>query len=298
MQNKYISVRPTDSWSASFNYVAFLCLTIAIILVPGHIIAETIQTGEAIQPEDIGESFVISSSKIHTLMVVMTLVSVLVAGASSFVAYKFYYWRRTIDTTGSLTPESWGEYLKSVGNVIQVSSKDVGVAVHDNISTMQKVHKAALENTSQISKETNEIKEMLLTFQSSLDEKDREISRLREGYDFQILKNMLIQLATLHSQFLELGWKNPDNKLMFNCEILIRDLMENAGVEIGAPKKGELFSDYPDLVEVVGHTSSNGAGTEKGQISTAHSNYYIFEGPASRAVLKKAKITYYLPEDS
>lgn len=298
MQNKYNSVRPTDSWSARFTYVALLCLTIAIIIVPGNIIAETIQTGEAIQPEDLGGSFVISPSNIHTLMVVITLVSVLVAGVSSFVAYKFYYWRRTIDTTGSLAPESWGEYLESIGNVIQGSSKDVGLAVHDNISTMQKVHKAALQSTSQISKETNEIKEMLLTFQGSLDEKDREIARLKEGYDFQILKNTLIQLATLHSQFLELVSKNPDNKLMSNCEILIRDLIENAGVEIGTPKKGELFSDYPDLVEVVGHTSSNGAGTEKGQISTVHSYYYVFEGPASRAVLKKAKITYYLPEDS
>lgn len=287
---------------SAFYICGVICgIALALTIFSGALIAETSQAVEPNQNANLDNYDFISASKINFFLAIITLVSVLAAGASSVVAYKFYHWRQTIDVTGALTPERWGEYLKDVGSSVKENSSVVHLiaeAVNEHISAIQKVHQTNLHGTKQISEETKALKEMLLAFQTSLDEKDKEISRLKEGYDFKILKNTLAQLVTLHAQCLELMGKNPENKQMSNFELLIRDSIENAGVEIGTPAKGELFSDFSDLVEVIGHTSNPESGLKKGQISEVYSYYYAFKGSVSKTVLKKSKITYHLPGES
>ena len=246
-----------------------------------------------------GTPFLFSNSFI-LLLYIITILSVLAAICSSIVAFKFYSWRQKLDLTGAMVPEHWAEYLESVGSNLNKQTEVIERLDHSNkeqINSNQKSQKFIQANTQKVFQESESTKDMLLEFQASLDAKDKEISRLKEGYDIKILRNILIQLITLHAQCLELMNKEKENKLLSNFEVLIRDTIEHSGVEIGAPSIGKAFSDYAEFVEAIGSTTAQNTNLQKGQISQIFSYFYVFKGASSRTVLKKSKIKYHLPEE-
>ena len=224
--------------------------------------------------------------------IILTLLSISVAGLSAFVALKFYNWRQKIDLTGALVPEVWAEHLINLAEKIN----DQGTRIQNLASDNLTLSKLVDTNQNKILGHIAASKEILLTFQTSLQEKDNEINRLKIGYDFKIQKDLLLQLVQLHSNCIEIIAKNEVNKGLVNIEILFRDLLESSGVSISKPPIGTDFSTISDLIEVTGYSSDASSNLQKGQISEVLSDYYLYDNGARKTVLKPAKIKYYLDD--
>jgi len=205
---------------------------------------------------------------------------------------KFYNWRQKIDLSGALVPEEWAEYLIKLAENINDQNIHLQKLTSDNLRLSRLVD----TNQNKILELIASSKEILLTFQTSLQEKDDEINRLKIGYDFKIQKDLLNQLVQLHSNCIEIIEKNEINKGLVNIEILLRDLLESSGVLISKPPIGTDFSAISDLIEVTGYSSDPSGNLQKGQISEVLTDYYLYDSGTRQTVLKPAKIKYFLAD--
>ena len=240
------------------------------------------------QPAEITEN----NNNLQTVWIVLTFFSISIAGLASFVAFKFYNWRQKVDLTGALVPEEWAGHLIALTGSLNSQSAHIQNLSSDNV----RLSKLVESNSTEVLKQTSATKEMLLTFQTSIQEKDLEINRLKLGYDFKIQKDLLSQLVQLHSNCLEIIEKSGSTKGLRNIEILFRDLLEGSGVMIFKPSIGTDFSTISDQTEVVGHSSASPENLKKGEISDVLSDCYLYDSGSRQTVLKPAKIKYYLPD--
>ena len=234
----------------------------------------------------------VHTSNLQPVLIILTLLSTTVAGLSAFVALKFYNWRQKIDLSGALVPEEWAEYLIELAEKINDQNIHLQKLTSDNLRLSRLVD----TNQNKILELIASSKEILLTFQTSLQEKDNEINRLKIGYDFKIQKDLLLQLVQLHSNCIEIIEKNEINKGLVNIEILLRDLLESSGVLISKPPIGTDFSAISDLIEVTGYSSDPSGNLQKGQISEVLTDYYLYDSGTRQTVLKPAKIKYFLAD--
>ena len=242
--------------------------------------------------EDLSGEIKGSSNNLQTVLIVLTFFSISITGLASFVALRFYNWRQKVDLTGALVPEKWAEHLLALTEAFNNQATNIQKLTDDNV----RLSKLVESNLVEILKQISNSKEMLLTFQSSIQEKDLEITRLKLGYDFKIQKDLLSQLVQLHSNCSEIILKSETNKGLTNIEFLIRDILEGSGVLISKPPIGTDFSKISDQTEVVGYSSDASINLDKGQISEVLSDCYLYDSGSKQTVLKPAKIKYYLPD--
>ena len=241
-----------------------------------------------------------TTTHIPFLLIVLLFTSLISTAVALFIAYKFYFWRTRLQDTGALYPEEWSEFLADVANRTNENSdalQKLEIAINTKLKFSEKSYQLLIEEFQVNRKHTEALKEMLLVFQQTLKQKEDEIDRLKQGYDFTILKKSLIQLANLHAECVALLNKDIENKNLKNFEMLLLDLIEKAGVIVDSPDIGEDFSALADYVEVVGHTSINGQNLDKGQISEVLSKIYLYKQGESNTVLRKSKVKYHLPEE-
>jgi len=241
-----------------------------------------------------------TATHIPFLFIILMSISVISTGFAVFIAYKFYFWRTRLQNTGALYPEEWSEFLAAVANRTNENSdalQKLEEAINAKLGFSEKSYRSLIEEFQVNRQHTEALKEMLLVFQQTLKQKDDEIDRLKQGYDFTILKKSLIQLANLHAECVVLLEKDYENKNLKNFEILLLDLIETAGVIVDMPDIGEDFSTLADYVEVVGHTSMSDKKLAKGQISEVLSKIYLYKHGEVNTVLRKSKVKYYLPEE-
>jgi hypothetical protein len=232
------------------------------------------------------------SNNLQTVWIVLTFFSISITGLASLVALRFYNWRQKVDLTGALVPEEWAEHLLALTEAFNSQANHIQKLSNDNV----RLSKLVESNLVEILKQISSSKEMLLTFQSSIQEKDVEINRLKLGYDFKIQKDLLSQLVQLHSNCSEIISKSETNKGLTNIEFLIRDILEGSGVLISKPSIGTDFSKISDQIEVVGYSSNSSSNLDKGQISEVLSDFYMYDSGSKQTVLKPAKIKYHLPD--
>ncbi len=233
-----------------------------------------------------------NSNNLQTVWIVLTFFSISITGLASLVALKFYNWRQKVDLTGALVPEEWAEHLLALTEAFNSQANHIQKLSNDNV----RLSKLVESNLVEILKQISSSKEMLLTFQSSIQEKDLEITRLKLGYDFKIQKDLLLQLVQLHSNCSEIILKSETNKGLTNIEFLIRDILEGSGVLISRPSLGTDFSKISDQIDVVGYSSDSSSNLIKGQISEVLSDFYLYDSGSKQTVLKPAKIKYHLPD--
>jgi len=243
-----------------------------------------------------------SSAEQHipTWLIFLCSISLISTVFSLFIAYKFYTWRTQLRDTGALTPEEWSQYLGAVGNRTDENTtavKSLEQMIINQISFSEKSYHTLQESFKTNLNQNESVKEMLLTFQKTLSDKDTEIDRLKKGYDFTILKKTLVQLSSLHAECVEILSKDLENRNLKNFEVLFSDVLESAGVIIEAPDIGTDFSQIADYIEVVGFTTNSQQNLEKGQISEVLSKLYLYKSEDKITVLKKSKVKYHLPKE-
>ena len=103
---------------------------------------------------------------------------------------------------------------------------------------------------------TNDLSETFMTLKTSLDQKDEEISRYKNGYDAIIFKNFLLRFTRVDKVIKEYADANKiDMNGLKDIQIQMDDALAECDVEIFSPEIGSNFktsigvADNPDIKE-------------------------------------------------
>lgn len=171
---------------------------------------------------------------------VLALASVLTALIAVATALYLYRWRRIIlaDHPNPLVPEEWGAHLHKQNDVVRA------LVQHVNLQTQNT--SAHLERNADV---IREMTETFMTFKNALDEKDREIERLRKGYDAHTYRKFLNRFIRLHQSLGDIRRDGDLSPKSFDfLSMLLEDALEECSVTIFEPEPGENFRLLGDRV--------------------------------------------------
>ena len=144
------------------------------------------------------------------------------------VSFYLYRWRKVlIASQDVLLPEELAKAINGLSEAFQklyVENQSFG--------------EASNSNAVKITDGVKMLGRSLLTFQKSLEEKDQEIARFKQGYDTNILKRNLVGFSRL-SLFID-GVEDETPEIR-NIRLLLEDALEDSGVEKFFPEIGANF---------------------------------------------------------
>ena len=175
----------------------------------------------------------------------ITVISLLVASFSIIVSLYLYYWRYVlISKNNFLIPEN-------VVSEMSNQSEQFKKLIQYNIKLYEHV-----ENQSNTSN-TNvvELKNILVQFQKTLNEKDNLITRYQNGYDNKIFKNFIGRFYRVYKYLIDLEKKPEISVAEVNkIKIFLEDALDQSGVEVFYPQiginyleEGEILDDRPTV---------------------------------------------------
>ena len=170
----------------------------------------------------------------------ITIVSLLVACLSILVSLYLYYWRyKLIVNQDFLIPEKVVAELGSQSGQFNKLSQY-------NIQVGQLIESQLKKSSAEIS----ELKNILIQFQKTLNEKDDIISRYQKGYDNKIYKNFIGRFYRVYKFLTDLEQKNEVQNSDFNkIKILFNDAFDQSGVEIFYPDIGINYLDEGEILD-------------------------------------------------
>jgi len=224
---------------------------------------------------------------LHIAVIILSLV-VLFSVAISFYLYK---WRRILlENPQLLLPEEIGKHIKSLTE-----------AINHNTGIMDSNHKSLRQETLGFGKNVHELSEntsskiddiadMFLTLHKSLDDKDVEIKKLKNGYDKEIFKKFIFRFIRVDQAVCDLlNEDNGDSESL----TLIRNLLENAlsecDVEIFNP---EIGVDYKKEFGVADNPKTVQSDKEEDEfkiLEVIEEGYFI-NTPNGKEVIVPAKV--------
>jgi len=180
----------------------------------------------------------------HLLTVILGLVTLV----SLLTTFWLYRWRRVVIAGRDIVvPETFAKQVESIINVVSASSKELSGIANEQTGKVGQFRKS-LEGLDQ---NIQNMIETYMSLQSSLDQKDNEIARFKEGYDSKVFHDFLLRFTRVDrviQEYLE------DNKIDLNgledIHEVMKDALEECGVEEFSPSIGE---DYLSLEGVAGN---------------------------------------------
>ena len=173
-------------------------------------------------------------------MLWVTIVSLIVAFLSILVSFYLYYWRyKLIVNQNFLIPEKVVAELSSQSDQFNKLSQY-------NIQVGQLIESQLKKSSAEIS----ELKNILIQFQKTLNEKDDIISRYQKGYDNKIYKNFIGRFYRIYKFLTDLEQKSEVHNSDFNkIKILFDDAFDQSGVEIFYPDIGINYLDEGEILD-------------------------------------------------
>lgn len=182
----------------------------------------------------------------HSLIFIIIILSfsTLLSIAISFWLYR---WRRILlGNLKALAPEEFAEHVKYLD----------GKLGNHEANVIAKVHKIT-ENVSDLGDITRNMVQTFMGLQKSLDAKDKEIARYKNGYDSTIFKkfvNRFLKIDQAIEEYLHEDNEHVSSQLKEVRELL-QDALDDCGVEAFSPelscsyKSAEGVADRPKIVE-------------------------------------------------
>lgn len=175
------------------------------------------------------------------------IVLILSLSVSILLMFTLIYvvWRRNVllNSTGALVPEEWAAFLNENAQKVASLEKEVEAQV--------KFSERSKENLKALTIETKKFSDIMLEFRDSFDKKDKEIERLKQGYDFKIYKNFLSRVLSLYVSMKEEIEKDvsvSDKKSIQNLMIIFSGFLDEFDIEEFSPKIGDDFSKTGNTV--------------------------------------------------
>jgi len=144
----------------------------------------------------------------------------------------------TLDNTSGSEPASETEDTKEQTTEEGSSSSDL----QENVAKQTNAIRGVKTDLSTLIKNVNDMTETFMSLQKSLDEKDEEIKRLKEGYDDVIVRKFLLRFTKVDKVLKEyMNEGQADLKGLEDIHTQLEDALLEANVEPFSP---ELGSDY------------------------------------------------------
>ena len=212
--------------------------------------------------------------------------ALLITAVSLSISFWLYYVRSLYLKDGpALVPEKWGVLLGDLSYATNLS----------NINTIKKLT-SLVDASSAQSIKSEALLESFLTLQETISNRDKEIDRLKKGYDSKIYKRFITRFIKLSMILEEIHSEEIDSDQAKNYKYLctnIRNALEECGVEQLFPtvgydyrKLGAEVNDDPKFI-VTNDESENF------QIASVESPAYIIEGEGDREIIVSSKVTIY-----
>lgn len=238
---------------------------------------EDISNQSSISEESMGAT----QSNLRTILI-YTVLSVIIIGLL-FLSVYLYRWRLlTLGDNAALVPEKWGKYLEQVGDAYE--------SVNKTVKTDLKALKLETRNNTE---KLESMIETYITLQDALDKKDKEINRLKSGYDLVVFKKFLkrfIRVDQTIDEVLEL------DEIEKSDVVMIKRLLEDAFFECGLEKFEPNIGDNYLEIEGVEEDPENllcDQQEKEYQIAEIKSAGYHLKTLEGNEVIKPAKVKIY-----
>jgi hypothetical protein len=228
-----------------------------------------------------------SSSGLEPLTILATIAffTTILAIGSIAVSFWLYRWRKALlGNQDAMLPETLGKSLNSLG----IGAHDVATA----IKTFQNsVNNQVLLNTQEISSMTT----TFMTMQDVISSREKEISRLKSGFDAVLFKRFLARFIRLDQSLDEIIGErtDPDKDLIFLSRLL-QDALDECGVEKICP---DLGSDYRQLDKLVSDNPLHEAAElpeSNFKISSVTHQAYVLTTGEQVEVIVPSKVTIFM----
>lgn len=238
-----------------------------------------------------------SASQIDSLHWVLILGLIIVATVSLVIAFWAHYARSIYLKDGpALAPERLG---KTIGDY-SYSIEQLGEAIGKLQRSWKSHHSQSQETLVKVYQSTEEkgdaLIENFLRMQGMLDNRDKEIERLKKGYDTQIFKRFLVKFIHVYRDLCEMEKEFSDPENQNNYQYLKRlmwDALEECGVEEYTPEIGTDYRGAGSRIADHPKTTETKNADQAFKIAEIESDGYIVEGEEETVVIVPARVSVF-----
>jgi len=176
--------------------------------------------------------------------ILIVLIILLMATLLSLLRYLFIQGQRheslKIDGKKYIMPGEWVSTIESLGQSV------------DNVSLQTS---DTSENSIKVLEDFESLKDVFLELQNKLNDQDREIERLKKGYDNHLVKKFIIRFLRVHNYLVKQNQEFPEDLGLQNLLMLMEDALESSNVHLYNPEVGgdyrsiEGLAENPEIIE-------------------------------------------------
>jgi len=166
---------------------------------------------------------------------------------SVLLSIHLYRWRKiSLSKPDTLVPKEWEKVL----NQVALTVKQNQLQSIDARSKSQYFHEEVYKNSEKTL-------EAFMSLHKALDEKDKEIERLKHGYDSYIYRKFLKRFLKAYIATKEMLEEEPTNASLKEAQDMLRDALQECDVEAFKPLIGDDvrhakgIADGPRIIETV-----------------------------------------------
>jgi len=267
-----------DPIGVRFSLLRILLLAFASVAV---LYSLTLNIVYLLGSSEVRADGVFSIDAIFVICVLM-LISVLATAS----AFWMYYVKSVMLKDGpALVPEKWGRLIET----LTIATRGIQESSSSGLNNV-------LNQSNYQSEQADSLMKSFLTLQSALDTRDKEIARLKDGYDAVIIKRFLNRFIRVDRALLEIVNETPNDdnaKVMRYLNRLMEDALDECGVERFLP---EIGSDFREAREGVGEEPRI-LNTERIDldftVASVDSAGYVIRGEENLQVIVPAKVSIY-----
>ena len=171
-------------------------------------------------------------------LILNILIILLIATLLSLLRYLFLQGQRheslKIDGKKYIMPGEWVSTIQSLGQSV------------DNVSLQTS---DTSEKSIKVLEDFESLKDVFLDLQNKLNDQDREIERLKKGYDNHLVKKFIIRFLRVHNYLVKQNQESPEDLGLQNLLMLMDDALESSNVYLYNPAVGGDYRDVEGLAE-------------------------------------------------
>ena len=226
-----------------------------------------------------------------TLAVIFLSITTLI---SIIISFYLYRWRKILlSKPHTHLPEDTGKFLSGLDDgykqILEFLKNDWHL-MRKNLSNNEKRIETELNEQT---KKIKVLEEMFLKLQGSLNDKDNEIERLKEGYDNKIYRKYLLRFIRVNQAIDDsIDDVNIDKSTLISIKELLMDALSECEVESFSPNVGEKYHKafgVADNPKEVPPDSPN----DENKIAEIVEHGYKMKTPSGYEVVLPAKVKIY-----
>lgn len=176
------------------------------------------------------------------------------------------------------------EYLAESLDALRAQDRAVVVTLQDSLVQADDRFRKLFEKSS-------EVGASFLALQRSLDEKDREIRRLKEGQDLAVLGAHLKRFLRAQDALDDLlAEQDVDRHALENARALLADALDDAGVESFSPDVGADYGRAEGVAERPKEVPTDDATQDRTIVEVTEPGYRV-RTPSGSVVIRPARVS-------